>query len=80
MELFLWCLGPIGTGKTTIVNLLMKFYELHGGSIKIDGVGLTDMRKEQVRGLFVMGCRTPEKGGFLCGITSESFTETESAS
>ncbi|UPG65859.1 ABC transporter ATP-binding protein/permease [Metabacillus endolithicus] len=46
--------GPTGAGKTTIVNLLMRFYELDGGSIKIDGVSLTDMSKEQVRSLFAM--------------------------
>lgn len=46
--------GPTGAGKTTIVNLLMRFYELDGGSIKIDGVCLTDMSKEQVRSLFAM--------------------------
>ncbi|WP_212137804.1 ABC transporter ATP-binding protein [Metabacillus litoralis] len=46
--------GPTGAGKSTIVNLLMRFYELDGGSIKIDGVCLTDMSKEQVRSLFAM--------------------------
>jgi ATP-binding cassette subfamily B protein len=46
--------GPTGAGKTTIVNLLMRFYELDHGSIKIDGVSLTDMSKEQVRSLYAM--------------------------
>ena len=46
--------GPTGAGKTTIVNLLMRFYELDKGSIKIDGVSLTDMSKEQVRSLYAM--------------------------
>lgn len=46
--------GPTGAGKTTIVNLLMRFYELNQGSIKIDGVSLTDMSKEQVRSLYAM--------------------------
>lgn len=46
--------GPTGAGKTTIVNLLMRFYELDQGSIKIDGVSLTDMSKEQVRSLYAM--------------------------
>lgn len=46
--------GPTGAGKTTIVNLLMRFYELTGGSIKIDGVSISDMSREQVHGLFSM--------------------------
>jgi ATP-binding cassette subfamily B protein len=46
--------GPTGAGKTTIVNLLMRFYELNNGAIKIDGVPLTDMSKEQVRSLYAM--------------------------
>ena len=46
--------GPTGAGKTTIVNLLMRFYELDKGAIKIDGVSLTDMSKEQVRSLYAM--------------------------
>lgn len=46
--------GPTGAGKTTIVNLLMRFYELNHGAIKIDGVSLTDMSKEQVRNQYAM--------------------------
>jgi ATP-binding cassette subfamily B protein len=46
--------GPTGAGKTTIVNLLMRFYELDEGSIKIDGISLSDMSKEQVRSLYAM--------------------------
>ncbi|WP_226530793.1 ABC transporter ATP-binding protein [Metabacillus niabensis] len=46
--------GPTGAGKTTIVNLLMRFYELDKGSIKVDGVSLSDMSREQVRSMFAM--------------------------
>ena len=46
--------GPTGAGKTTIVNLLMRFYEIKSGSIKIDGVDIRDMTREQVRDLFGM--------------------------
>jgi len=46
--------GPTGAGKTTIVNLLMRFYELDKGAIRIDGVRLTEMSKEQARSLFAM--------------------------
>ncbi|MBU9714383.1 ABC transporter ATP-binding protein [Evansella tamaricis] len=46
--------GPTGAGKTTIINLLMRFYEVNKGNIKIDGVKLTDLSREQVRSLFAM--------------------------
>jgi len=46
--------GPTGAGKTTIVNLLMRFYELNSGSIKIDGVDIKDMTREQLHDLFGM--------------------------
>lgn len=46
--------GPTGAGKTTIVNLLMRFYELNAGSIEIDGVSITDMKREVVHDLFDM--------------------------
>lgn len=46
--------GPTGAGKTTIVNLLMRFYEIQGGEIKIDGVNIQDMRREDVHAQFCM--------------------------
>ncbi|WP_072578742.1 ABC transporter ATP-binding protein [Bacillus weihaiensis] len=46
--------GPTGAGKTTLVNLLMRFYEINSGAIKIDGVSLTEMSREQVRSLYAM--------------------------
>ena len=46
--------GPTGAGKTTLVNLLMRFYELDSGSILIDGVDIKDMKREEVRGYFGM--------------------------
>ncbi len=41
--------GPTGAGKTTLVNLLMRFYELNSGSIKIDGIDITNMKRENLR-------------------------------
>lgn len=46
--------GPTGAGKTTIVNLLMRFYELNGGNIRVDGVSLSDITRENVHDLFGM--------------------------
>ena len=46
--------GETGAGKTTFVNLLMRFYELDSGSIKIDGVDITDMTREGLRASFGM--------------------------
>ena len=46
--------GPTGAGKTTIVNLLMRFYEVNSGDIKIDGISIKDMRRDQLREIFSM--------------------------
>ena len=46
--------GPTGSGKTTLINLLMRFYELDGGSISVDGVKITDMSREELRKRFGM--------------------------
>lgn len=46
--------GPTGAGKTTIVNLLMKFYEINDGDIFIDGVSIRDLTRKNVHDLFVM--------------------------
>jgi ATP-binding cassette subfamily B protein len=46
--------GPTGAGKTTIVNLLMKFYDINKGSIQIDGVNIKDMSREEVHNAFSM--------------------------
>lgn len=46
--------GPTGAGKTTLVNLLMRFYELNSGDILIDGVSVKDMPREEVHDIFGM--------------------------
>lgn len=46
--------GPTGAGKTTLVNLLMRFYELKAGSITIDGVNIKDLKRGDLRSMFGM--------------------------
>lgn len=46
--------GPTGAGKTTLVNLLMRFYEINSGAIKIDGVNIAQMKRSEVRQMFGM--------------------------
>jgi ATP-binding cassette subfamily B protein len=46
--------GPTGCGKTTVINLLMRFYDVNSGSIKIDGVDIRDMTRKSVRDSFGM--------------------------
>ena len=47
-------MGSTGAGKTTLINLLMRFYEIHGGRITIDGVASTDMSRSGLRHNFGM--------------------------
>src|SRR5699024_8695389 len=46
--------GPTGAGKTTIVKLLMRFYDVNSGSIRVDGHDIRDMRRSDLRRLFGM--------------------------
>lgn len=46
--------GPTGAGKTTLINLLMRFYDVKGGAIKIDGVDIRDIKREDLRSIFGM--------------------------
>ncbi len=46
--------GPTGAGKTTLVNLLMRFYEVNGGTIKIDGIPTSELTRESVHDMFSM--------------------------
>lgn len=46
--------GPTGAGKTTLINLLMRFYDIQGGAIKIDGVDTRDMTRGDLRSIFGM--------------------------
>ena len=46
--------GPTGVGKTTLINLLMRFYDVTGGSIKIDGVDIQHMKRDDLRAKFGM--------------------------
>ena len=46
--------GPTGSGKTTMVNLLMKFYDINDGDIKIDGKSINNLTRENIHDLFIM--------------------------
>lgn len=46
--------GPTGAGKTTLVNLIMRFYDVKGGAIRIDGVDIRDMERSRLREIFGM--------------------------
>lgn len=46
--------GPTGAGKTTMVNLLMRFFEINGGSISIDGIPISELKRENLHELFAM--------------------------
>ena len=46
--------GPTGAGKTTLINLLMRFYDVKAGAIKIDGVDIRDMQRKELRKIFGM--------------------------
>ncbi len=46
--------GPTGAGKTTLINLLMRFYEISGGSITVDGTNIRDMSRQELRSRFGM--------------------------
>lgn len=46
--------GPTGAGKTTVVNLLMKFYDINSGKILIDGIPTSEMKRKEIHSLFTM--------------------------
>ena len=46
--------GPTGCGKTTLINLLMRFYETDSGSIRVDGIDIRDIRRHSLRGAYGM--------------------------
>ena len=49
--------GPTGAGKTTMVNLLMRFYEINSGEITVDGTGTKEVKRSNLRDQFAMNIR-----------------------
>ncbi len=69
--------GPTGAGKTTLVNLLMRFYETDEGEIVIDGISIKDMPRKNVRSLFSM---VLQDTWFFDGTVRENIAYTTGAS
>jgi ATP-binding cassette subfamily B protein len=76
--------GPTGAGKTTLVNLLMRFYEIQGGDIRLDGISTKELRREDVHSQFCMVLQdtwlfegTVRENLVYCGenISDEKITE-----
>ena len=67
--------GPTGAGKSTIINLLMRFYELNSGSISIDGVDIKDMSRKELHR--ILGMVLQETWTFTGTITENLIYSTE---
>ena len=67
-------LGPTGAGKTTLISLLMRFYDVNTGEICVDGQNIKDFKRQDLRSMFGMVCamRSPFgwPGGMACGLAS----------
>ena len=53
-EILIGVVGPVRTGKTTLINLLMRFYDVNGGSIKVSGTDIRDVTRASLRGSYGM--------------------------
>ncbi len=62
--------GPTGAGKSTIANILMRFYELDSGRIAVDGVDIADMKREELRKLF---CMVPQESWTFSASVKENI-------
>jgi ATP-binding cassette subfamily B multidrug efflux pump len=73
--------GPTGAGKTTLINLLMRFYDVNSGAIKVDGINIKDMKRDDLRSIFGMVLQDTWlfKGSIMDNIKygNESATEEE---
>ena len=67
--------GPTGAGKSTIINLLMRFYEINSGSISIDGVDIKDMKREELHR--ILGMVLQETWVFTGTITENLIYSTQ---
>lgn len=77
--------GPTGAGKTTLINLLMRFYDLNEGKIKIDGIDITDLKRTHLRSLFGMVLQDSwffdgsVKDNISCGRDGTAISEIQEA-
>lgn len=62
--------GPTGCGKTTFINLLMRFYDTDSGKISVDGVDIMDMKRDELRGLYGM---VLQDSWLFCGTIMENL-------
>ena len=65
--------GPTGAGKTTLVNLLMRFYEVNGGKISIDGINISNMSRKELRSILGM---VLQDTWLFRGTVAENFIRT----
>ena len=62
--------GPTGCGKTTLINLLMRFYDVNSGSIKVDGADIRTMKRDDLRARYGMGL---QDSWLFCGTIMENL-------
>ncbi len=68
--------GPTGCGKTTLINLLMRFYDVNGGAIKVSGTDIRSVTRASLRGSYGMVLQDTGCGPVRCGRTSPTASRT----
>ena len=68
--------GPTGCGKTTLINLLMRFYDANSGSIKVSGTDIRDVTRASLRGSYGMVLQDTGCAPVRCGRTLPTASRT----